>query len=341
LKQNALRIVVGAAIAAATFVAVACSVSVDLAGKQCPCGPDYVCDTSTNTCVTPDQLTNTGDSSTDGPFIDPDSGLPVCPDDKCPCSKDGDRRDPARARCGPNKLCVECQREPNDTCPAGSFCNAENQCTLGCKQETDCQLAVAPHCNAMNHQCVECVTASQCGDAGLLCSPSGSCVEGCDLDAGVGCSGTKTCCGNFCLNLQNDVLNCGACGNACSKNNVTPTCNGGNCNFQSCASGYANCNGGTNDGCETNVRLPQNCGSCGHDCTATVQNADNVGCNPSNGQCTFSCKLGFGNCNGGSNDGCECSCGSFVGQICCPANPGPQCTFVGGKCVNSNPPKCQ
>lgn len=338
-RSRARTVVAALTLASATFVAIACSVDVDVANKACPCGDDYVCDTSRNVCVLPSELGGV-DGSTDGPFIDPDSGLPSCPDDKCPCAKDGDCKDPARARCGPNKICVECQREPADTCPAGSYCNDQNQCTLGCKQESDCQISPAvPHCNTASHQCVECVTASQCsGDAGLLCSPSGSCVEGCDLEAGVQCPTGKTCCENLCLNLQNDVLNCGACGNACSKSNATPSCAGGTCNFQ-CAQGFGNCNGPANDGCETNLRLPATCGSCGRNCLATVQNADNIGCNGVTGACTFTgCKIGFGNCNGGTNDGCECACGSFSGQICCPGN---LCTFPGGKCVGSNPMKCQ
>lgn len=339
--MKTFRLLLAGAITAATYAAVACSVEVDLANKECPCGPDYVCDPSRNICVTPAELTADGGKILeDGQVIVPDDGGPVvCPDDKCPCEKDVDCKEAPRNRClTSTKSCVECLREPTDTCSPGSYCNDQNQCVLGCKQESDCaNTSATPHCNTTNHRCVECVTANQCGDAGLLCSPSGACVEGCDLDAGIGCSGTKTCCGGFCLNLANDVLNCGACGSACSTVGGTPTCGNSTCSW-SCNFGMRHCAAG-NTGCETNIRTDvTKCGSCTTDCNVTIKNANGITCG--SGTCTWaSCKAGFGNCTNNA-DGCECMCGSFAGEICCPA-PTPACSFVGGKCVGQNPAKCQ
>jgi hypothetical protein len=120
----------------------ACSIGdVDVSNKACPCGPDYVCDAARNLCVTPQELAGIG---TDGGGDAGEDGAPVCTTDVCPCTTDIECKDPERPRCSAEKLCVECVRTP-DSCPAGSYCNAESQCTLGCKAESDCQISpVAP-----------------------------------------------------------------------------------------------------------------------------------------------------------------------------------------------------
>lgn len=341
-----IRLFAAIALTFGTFVAFACSVDVDVTNKACPCGEGYVCDPNRNVCVTPAELASTDGAVVldDGAVIVPDGEAP-CPDDKCPCTTDDECRDPARKKClNDTKTCVECLRAPNDTCPPGQYCNDQNLCTLGCKQESDCQIGspAVPHCNLTTHQCVQCLEPSHCpADAGLLCSPSGTCVEGCDLDAGVGCANGKTCCGTFCLDVSKDPLNCGACDNKCSTLNNTPGCSSGNCTFNSCAFGFRHCAAG-NTGCETNIRTDvTKCGSCNRNCLNDVKNADGISCNPFSMQCQYSsCKLGFGDCANGASDGCECSCGSFAGQICCP-NVAVQCTFPGGKCVGQNPAKCQ
>jgi hypothetical protein len=337
---STIRIVSAVSVATAMLVAVACSVDVDITNKACPCGEGYVCDEPRDVCVKPSEL---GDAAVlEDAAIVPDAAIP-CPDDKCPCSSDSECKDPARTKClTDTKACVECLRAPSDTCPPGQYCTEQNICTLGCKRESDCQISPAvPHCNLTSHQCVACLEPSHCpGDAGLLCSPSGACVEGCNLDAGVGCPSGKTCCGQFCLDLDDDVLNCGACENKCSTVNGTPSCSGGSCNWN-CAQGFRHCASG-NTGCETNIRTDvTKCGSCTKNCLNDVVNADGVSCNPLSMTCQYSsCKLGFGDCAGGPANGCECQCGSFAGQICCP-NVAVPCTFPGGKCVGQNPAKCQ
>jgi hypothetical protein len=324
-----LRVCVAVAIAAGTFVAVACSVDVDLSNKACPCGDGYVCDTARNLCVLPQDL-----PADSGAEID---AKPPCIDGECPCTVDGDCTEPGRTKCSPEKTCVECNREP-DTCPASNYCNEEHQCTLGCKAESDCQISPNnPHCNLERHQCVECLTASQCGDAGLLCSPGGACVQGCDLDAGRGCTTGTECCENLCLDTKIDPLNCGSCGRICSTSNATATCVAGSCTF-ACADGFGHCATG-NTGCETNLRSdPTKCGSCTRNCFGITQNANGVFCNV--GSCDFTtCKTNFGNCDGITFNGCECACGGFVGQECCP---GDVCWFPGGRCVGSGTgKKCQ
>jgi len=67
--------------------------------------------------------------------------------------------------------------------------------------------------------------------------------------------------------LASDLLNCGACGHACSTNNSAPTCTAGNCVVH-CAAGFKDCDGNGNNGCEMNTNTnAANCGSCGTLCT--------------------------------------------------------------------------
>jgi hypothetical protein len=64
-------------------------------------------------------------------------------------------------------------------------------------------------------------------------------------------------------NLQDDVNNCGTCGNAClqGKPHSTGTCAGGTCGLV-CESGYADCDSDLENGCERHIDTlgpPPNC----------------------------------------------------------------------------------
>ena len=122
------------AIASATVLAIvaACSVDVDLAGKGCPCPDGLLCDEKTNTCVT----------SLPATVVESDAGPPpaACLEAECKCTKNEECRDPKRAYCGPAGTCVECLVVPNDTCTAGGYCNAQNQCVVGCKTPSELEV---------------------------------------------------------------------------------------------------------------------------------------------------------------------------------------------------------
>jgi hypothetical protein len=325
----------GFALASGTLAMLAaCHVSdVDFDGKACPCGEGYVCDQTTNTCVRPGTVGTP--VAEGGPIVGNDDGSPgttACGGDNCPCSTDEDCSDPDRAHCSPGKICVECVATA-DTCRAGTYCNGSNECTLGCKQESDCVASpLSPHCDVTRHQCVACRTLADCTGADQ-CSPAGECVQGCDLDAGKLCSGAKQCCNKLCIDVTTDPLNCGGCGVACSLANGTPACAANKCSW-TCASGYAHCGTG-NTGCETNTRTTiAHCGSCTTDCSATVANATGIVCTA--GACSYgSCTMGFADCDGQKANGCECTCGAARGQNCCP---GGVCNFPGGTCNGAN--KC-
>jgi hypothetical protein len=74
-----------------------------------------------------------------------------------------------------------------------------------------------------------------------------------------------------CVDLQNDVNNCGACGNVCPDVNpgFDPGCAGGNCFYQRepappCPEGTTRCVGG----CADLLADPANCGACDNVCAA-------------------------------------------------------------------------
>lgn len=113
------------------------------------------------------------------------------------------------------------------------------------------------------------------------------------------CKGSTTSCGGVCVNLKNNVSNCGACGNACSIPNATAACVRSTCGFVSCNPGWGDCDGTLADGCETDFLTSANhCGACGNACTAANGTASCTGgtcgvtsCDPgyylSNGACVL------------------------------------------------------
>lgn len=270
----------------------------------------------------PDGGTVTVDGTVDGGGPTTDGGE-ACVGLDCPCETERDCR-PPYTKCIDRK-CVECTAAA-DECPAGRHCLPSNECAPGCKASSECeQLSPsAPRCNVARHQCVQCLGDADCTD-GKKCSPAGSCVEGCTR-AGT-CPNGGTCCGGFCVDTATDVLNCSACGLACSTANGAPSCAQSVCSW-ACNPGYAHCGTG-NTGCETQTSTSvQNCGACSNDCSATVANAT-AACVAS--ACTYTtCNAGFGDCDAQKANGCECACpvgcSSCAGGVCLIECDGNKCT---------------
>jgi hypothetical protein len=67
--------------------------------------------------------------------------------------------------------------------------------------------------------------------------------------------------------LQNDLANCGTCGNVCGFGaNSFPLCTAGACKI-GCNTQYGNCDNNDKNGCETVLAAdPANCNACGRDC---------------------------------------------------------------------------
>ncbi|MBN1655769.1 MAG: hypothetical protein JXA30_18535 [Deltaproteobacteria bacterium] len=93
-----------------------------------------------------------------------------------------------------------------------------------------------------------------------------------DFDSGLECGPGEVLCGVECV--PNDAKNCGTCGHDCT---TLPHVVGsvecdadGECvvTEASCAPGWAHCSSRADDGCETDITQPANCGGCENDCSA-------------------------------------------------------------------------
>jgi hypothetical protein len=111
-------------------------------------------------------------------------------------------------------------------------------------------------------------------------------------DAGDGgCGAGNELCSGTCVSLT-DPTHCGSCGHNCNTlPNVTgsTSCSAGVCSVPptSCATGYGHCTTNPDDGCETAITTPTNCGACG-----TVCGTNTPLCNSSGG--TYSCGTSCG-----------------------------------------------
>lgn len=119
------------------------------------------------------------------------------------------------------------------------------------------------------------------------------------------------------------IENCGACGRSCEvaglENVTSLACIAGECVVASCASGFADCDGMIESGCETSTRTLSDCGGCGVGCALS-----NAVASCSTGTCVVqSCQTGFGDCDSESPEvnGCETpldtltDCG-MCGMVC-------------------------
>ncbi|MBN1896627.1 MAG: hypothetical protein JW789_02760 [Candidatus Aenigmarchaeota archaeon] len=118
-----------------------------------------------------------------------------------------------------------------------------------------------------------------CGGSYGTCGSNSYCkADVCECNYGFGdCDGNKA---NGCeTNLfAYDINNCGYCGNACTNEHGTTSCNERYC-VPVCSSGFGDCDDNSYNGCETILNTNINCGSCGNACGSTEY------C--SNGECTY------------------------------------------------------
>ncbi len=236
-----------------------------------------------------------------------------------------------------------------DDCTFDSFCDGMGGCAVIHRPfGTPCNDGNANTINDMCDGAGNC-SGTPCIDAdgdGFFAGPGcGTAVDCDDNDPSVFPSAIEFCNGidDNCngqvdegFNLASDPLNCGACGNVCpSLPNATVACNAGACVIVSCAPGFADCDGNTANGCETNLmNSNSNCGSCFVTCPPRP-NAT-VGC--VNGNCVIiSCNSGFSDCDGIVSNGCEINlatsllnCGG-CGNVCALPNANTACNA--GSCV--------
>ena len=157
-------------------------------------------------------------------------------------------------------------------------------------------------CKAFCNQCPkwarsQCLAACQAcsGNTSRLCGACGS--YACCSNSGL------ACCGGACVDLFDDLYNCGGCGIGCDEPVLYEegACVDGNCMYQ-CISGAVRCNGT----CTFLDSDPNNCGACGNVCPASGS-ASPTCYGGICGECMGNCPPGW--C-GGNGCGGECSCPS-------------------------------
>jgi hypothetical protein len=184
---------------------------------------------------------------------------------------------PGQSLC--NGVCVNTSSDPNNCGTCGHVCSAPNanmacsqgQCVIvscangfqNCDQQTTngCETNITnnvANCGACGHICSAPNTTMGCSGGNCVIVSCNAGFANCNGQALDGCE----------TNIASDPNNCGACGNVCSNLHGTTSCVMGVCQ-PTCSTGFANCDGNPNNGCETNIASdPNNCGACGRACAA-------------------------------------------------------------------------
>jgi hypothetical protein len=182
-----------------------------------------------------------------------------------------------------------------DTCDPGSA-DLDKLAQNGCEYTCPVFPVVAEACNDKDDNCDGVINEGNPG-GGVACEstcPGGVCLGECGAGTTL-CAGSVLICvagpgptlevcdgkDNDCdgvvdngFNLQNDPLNCGACGTVCMANNAIGGCAAGQCVIAACAPGHANLNGNAVDGCEYTCPVTpptlESCNGLDDDCNGIV-----------------------------------------------------------------------
>ena len=120
-----------------------------------------------------------------------------------------------------------------------------------------------------------------CGDACSFPNATPSCATGtCTL---IGCApGYGDCTsGAGCETTLGGDTQCAACGNRCSNEHGTNRCQASGSTFDcvpTCSSGYADCDGNPDNGCEADLASTTSCGTCGRNCVGGTPYCRNGAC---------------------------------------------------------------
>lgn len=159
-------------------------------------------------------------------------GEPYCVDGKCGVA----RCDAGRGDCDGDEQCeTNLADDPKNCGRCGRVCSAANG-TAECRDGS-------------------CVIAN-CDDGWKNCDESGE-----DGGFATGCE----------TNVSNSVEHCGSCTVVCSSAGATlASCSDGTCEPPECEVDRDNCDGNNENGCETDLTTPDDCGACGNVCGATT-----------------------------------------------------------------------
>lgn len=266
----------------------------------------------TNGCETPissDDCGSCGDVCPSECLVHPDGDHYYCG-----CEVDAD--------CGANKQC--CGNACYDIFDPAHCGNCDKDCsaivqhpanTVCNSGSCDYDVCAGGYLDCDGDRTNGCETAfsdDDCGACGFSCGVNAFCDSGsCACSTNYGnCIDSWT---DGCeTDLTNTTVHCGDCDTDCTDDQVVHNatgqfCQGSQCDFSSCQSGFDSCDNDRSNGCETDIWAADNCGpDCAGvvDCNTRVNNADGKHCNQ--GQCDYNnCLAGYDNCNNDRADGCE------------------------------------
>ncbi len=247
-----------------------------------PDAPDTL-DTEGDDATTPDSsIDDTADTADTADSRATDTGAVDAND-----TGGADTKPPGDSGCGPLNTvsnCSACGVACDTTNSNGRVCDGTSCQYSGCKAGwADCTSA-APDQDGCE---TPTSTLTNCGGCGNVCDSTNSNGRSCD---GASCNYTG-CKANFAdcnkaapnadgceTNIKTSALNCTACGVKCDVlHSVGPTCDGTTCNYNSCFSGYSDCDktAPNANGCE--CPTPTCCGS---SCAVSHKNCAVGTCGP-------------------------------------------------------------
>jgi hypothetical protein len=184
-------------------------------------------------------------------------------------------------------LCNPCAVD-TDCLGYGAYCLEQADGTF-CS--TNCEVDPCPE----HYQCNTFLIENEGEDGGLLetwlCEPEYGVCSGCLDGDGDGYGQGWNCLGDDCndeslsthpgatelcndldddcddesdenFDLTTDVIHCGGCNQACAYANGEASCIEGSCTLAACLVGFGDCDGISENGCESDFSSPYNCGTC-------------------------------------------------------------------------------
>jgi hypothetical protein len=164
------------------------------------------------------------------------------------------------SQCGGGGVVNQCGCPPKSCFQMGASCGAVD---TGCAQ-IDCGSCPAPNSCGGGGVPNQCGCSCTLPNADAQCSDGGCAIAQCKA-GWTDCNGSSA---DGCeVQESSDPSNCGACGKSCKYSNASAKCVTASCQIDKCTSGFGNCDGQEDTGCETDLTTSKaNCGSCSRAC---------------------------------------------------------------------------